>query len=469
MRCRFFLSILILIILFSGTIVFADDENDFGREETVLEKSSEEKNLLLLSDAGWKNYFTVGTEIVVTNLVVYNFCTLILNQSWKKTNPEIMWKNLTSPWLWDTSHFLKNQGAHPYFGNMYFTSARSNGLNFWQSMLMTMAGSFLWENCIEAGNNSLNDFITTSFAGSVVGEVFYRLGNEGAKINPWLGALFNPVGAINSIFTGRKLGTDESHIHSLRFDLGCGMIADKISSSDFVCKRYAPKLFFNAEVVYQNPYGHSTKEFMDQFSAGVGGEISANGYFLRADFDGEFFSVPLYLNQNAESNVGCSFNYDGFYGDSGFLSLNSLGAFFKQKINFGENFFAYGGECDFVFFGVTDNSYIDSKKIVDPWDSTYTFGPQLKLFAEYSSTVAGDFYFGGQCEYLASYGNTPGGKKLSGNFFIFDLDAGYRHKIYKNLGLGVSAEYLKKIRTDAGSGNFGRDFFTASLFVEYGF
>ncbi len=469
MRCRFFLSILILIILFSGTIVFADDENDFGREETVLEKSSEEKNLLLLSDAGWKNYFTVGTEIVVTNLVVYNFCTLILNQSWKKTNPEIMWKNLTSPWLWDTSHFLKNQGAHPYFGNMYFTSARSNGLNFWQSMLMTMAGSFLWENCIEAGNNSLNDFITTSFAGSVVGEVFYRLGNEGAKINPWLGALFNPVGAINSIFTGRKLGTDESHIHSLRFDLGGGMIVDKISSSDFVCKRYAPELFFNAEVVYQNPYGHSTKEFMDQFSAGVGGEISANGYFLRADFDGEFFSVPLYLNQNAESNVGCSFNYDGFYGDSGFLSLNSLGAFFKQKINFGENFFAYGGECDFVFFGVTDNSYIDSKKIVDPWDSTYTFGPQLKLFAEYSSTVAGDFYFGGQCEYLASYGNTPGGKKLSGNFFIFDLDAGYRHKIYKNLGLGVSAEYLKKIRTDAGSGNFGRDFFTASLFVEYGF
>ena len=464
---------LLLILTVSGTFCHADENMNSDSNQPEHEIESEGKNLLLTSDADWKNYVTTATEIIVTNLSVYNFCTLILNQSWMKTNPSIMWKNLTSPWLWDTSGFLKNQAAHPYFGNMYFTVARSNGLNFWQSFLMTAGGSFLWENCIEAGNNSLNDFISTTFAGSVVGEILYRLGNEGARINPWLGALFNPVGSINSILTGRKLGTDKSRIHSMSFDLGGGFFtesAETVNAGTHVLKnRIAPEFFFNAAVTYQDPYGHKTKEFMDQFSADIKGEISSGGYFFKADFDGEFFSAPIYINEKIDSNFGASFNYDLHYSDSSFLSLNSIGAFFKQKINMGKNNFAYGLETDFVFFGVTENIFTQTEKFLEAGTSTYTFGPQLKLHAEYDSPVAGNFDLNASCEYLNSYGNTPGGKSLSGNFLVLDVDASYRHRIVGNFSLGLQTEYQKKIRTDIDSANCSRDFFTASVFAEYGF
>lgn len=466
---RLVIFVLIALILFQSTAVFADEKKSDVSEGNVLEKSGNEKNLLFFSDAGWKNYFTASAEIVVTNLVVYNFCTLILDQSWKKINPEIMWKNFTSPWLWDTSSFLRNQAAHPYFGNMYFTAARSNGLNFWQSFLMTAAGSFLWENCIEAGNNSLNDFITTTFSGAVVGEVLYRLGNEGARIHPLLGALFNPVGGLNSILTGRKLGCEKSSVDSLSFDLGGGLSGEKIESLEsgepFSKSRLSPKLFFAAEIVYQNPYGHRTKEFMDQFTASISGNVFGGGYYLQADLDGEFFSVPLYINQNADSNAGVSMNYDVTYSDSGCLSLNSLGAFFKQKINYGANYFAYGAELGFVFFGVTENCCEQSGAFAKTGDLTYTFGPIGKFYAEFDSPLAGNFYLGTQLEYLNSYGNTPKGKKLSGNFLIFNLDASYVHKVYKIFSLGIRGELSKKIRTDAEPQAYGKDFFAASVFA----
>ncbi len=478
MSRKIVLTVLLAVLLGCNFNVFAETSTEFSGGVSMdsrekISSDGEARNLLFTSDADWKSYFTSSAEIIVMNLSVYNFCTLILDQSWKKPNPSIMWNNLTSPWLWDTSSFIKNQAAHPYFGNMYYTSARSNGLNFLQSLLMTAAGSFLWENCIEAGNNSLNDFLTTTFSGAIVGEVLYRLGNEAARIHPLLGALFNPVGGINSVLTGRKLGTENSSIHSLYFDLGFSADWEKISSVEntqvFEKNRFVPAAYFSAQVVYDNPYGHATKEFMDQFTAEVDGQISAGAYFVKALFDGEFYSVPLNIDENTESNFGASFDYDVFYWDSSFLSLNSVGAFFKSKINFGESFLAYGVQPAFVFFGVTENSYKKSDGFVSAGNATYTFGPEVKMFLEYNSPVVGQFDVNGRFDFLASYGNTPKGKKLEGNFIIISADASYRHKIYKNLYGGIKVDALKKIRVDGEYDECNRGIINSALFLEYRF
>ena len=470
---KFIFSVLILAIAFQGATVFAEEKKSDIIEENVLEKSSGEKNPLLFSSAGWKNYVTAGTEIVVTNLLVYNFCTLILDQSWKKTNPKIMWENFTSPWLWDTSHFLRNQVAHPYFGNIYFTFARSNGLNFLQALLMTHLGSFLYENCIEAGRNSLNDFITTSFAGAITGEVFYRLGNEASRIHPLLGALFNPAGGFNSILTGRKSRTEKSLIENLSFGLGGGFFGETISikkddDSSFA-DRFSPQLYFNASVIYQNPYGHHTKEFLDQFNTKISGQISGNGYFFKGNFDGTFYSWPLYLNQNADSNFGLSLNYDVWYSDSNYLSLNSAGLFFKQRLNLKDLSLGYGLETNFIFLGTIENSYAESGNFFVPENFTYTFGPEAKLFVDLKSPLIGNL--SGLCRlgYLNSYGTISDGKSLEGNFFILQGDLKYAHTIFKNLSLGIGLEVLNKIRIDNNAKYLNQLFFTSSIFVEYGF
>lgn len=468
MKKKFFVTFLIL----SFFIIDIGFCKNVDLPEIDAAKSIEnEKNLLLYSDANWKNFFTSGTEIVLTNLFVYDFCTIILDQSWIKPTPKSMWNNLTSPWLWDTSSFLKNQIAHPYFGNMYFTSARSNGLNFWQSFLMTAAGSFLWENCIESGNNSLNDFITTTFAGAAIGEVLFRLGNEAARIHPLLGALFNPVGGINSILTGRKLGSEKSNIYAMNFDLGFSFAMEDISfgqeNNQNKKSRMLPELNLAANVVYGNPYGHHTKEFMDQFQLSFDGNFFTNSYFIKMNFDSEFYSFPLNTFPNVDSNIGISFDYDFLVSDSDHLSKNSLGAFYKFKYEVEKYLIAFGAQTDFIFFGVTDNIFTDYEGLLDKGKTTYTFGPKTKIFFEYSSPLAGQFYVDGEMDFLFSYGDTFAGKKMSGDFLVLSSEASYKHSIFKNFFGGIKMDFYKKIRLDSNNEIFDRGFFSSSIFLEY--
>ena len=49
--------------------------------------------------------------------------------------PRITWHsighNFEHAFVWDNDNFNCHLFAHPYHGNLYFNSARSNGLNFW--------------------------------------------------------------------------------------------------------------------------------------------------------------------------------------------------------------------------------------------------------------------------------------------------------------------------------------------------
>lgn len=79
---------------------------------------------------------------------------------------------------WDHDKFVFNYVLHPYAGAVYFMSARSNGFNFWQSMLYSAIISDVgWEFGIEAfmERPSYQDMVVTPVIGSLIGEGFYRL------------------------------------------------------------------------------------------------------------------------------------------------------------------------------------------------------------------------------------------------------------------------------------------------------
>lgn len=79
---------------------------------------------------------------------------------------------------WDHDNPIFNYVLHPYAGAAYFMSARSQGFNFWQSMLYSACISTIgWEFGIEAfmERPSYQDLVVTPVVGSVVGELFYRL------------------------------------------------------------------------------------------------------------------------------------------------------------------------------------------------------------------------------------------------------------------------------------------------------
>ena len=112
----------------------------------------------------------------------------------------------------DKDPFNVNQIGHPYQGGIYYGFARSAGLNYWQSLLYTLAGSFLWETYGETTKPSINDYVTTTIGGSFVGEALFRMASlllEGGGESPgfWreLGAaVISPPTAFNRLVFGER-------------------------------------------------------------------------------------------------------------------------------------------------------------------------------------------------------------------------------------------------------------------------
>ena len=86
--------------------------------------------------------------------------------------------NLRSPWVLDSDPFAIDQFLHPYQGSVYHGFARSAGLNYWQSLLYTLAGSALWEIAGETTLPSRNDQIATGIGGTFLGESLFRLASR---------------------------------------------------------------------------------------------------------------------------------------------------------------------------------------------------------------------------------------------------------------------------------------------------
>ncbi len=83
--------------------------------------------------------------------------------------------NLRGPWVVDSDPFQVNQFLHPYQGSMYHGFARSAGLNYWESLGYTFAGSAFWEIFGETTPPSKNDQVNTGIGGSFLGEALFRM------------------------------------------------------------------------------------------------------------------------------------------------------------------------------------------------------------------------------------------------------------------------------------------------------
>ncbi len=78
-------------------------------------------------------------------------------------------------WANDDDSFEVNQFGHPYQGSVYHGFARSAGLSYWESLLYTNAGSFLWETAGETTHPSVNDQVASGVGGSFIGEALFRM------------------------------------------------------------------------------------------------------------------------------------------------------------------------------------------------------------------------------------------------------------------------------------------------------
>jgi hypothetical protein len=137
------------------------------------------------------------------------------------TTPSTIWEHVSRQnWHFDKDSFDVNQFGHPYEGATMFGLARSTGLNFWQSLIYSNVGSFLWEMAGETTRPSINDQITTGNAGSLFGEALFRIAglvleDGGETPRFWheltAAAVSPPTGFNRFVFGDRFKSTFPSH------------------------------------------------------------------------------------------------------------------------------------------------------------------------------------------------------------------------------------------------------------------
>ena len=128
-------------------------------------------------DTQKKRFWLTSAEIIGLNTAIWSYNRFIRPGGGEgfKIGVNSWEENIKNGFEWDDNNFNTNQFAHPYHGNLYFNSARSNNYNFWESIPFTFAGSFTWEYFYETHHPSMNDWIATSVGGFTLGEILYRL------------------------------------------------------------------------------------------------------------------------------------------------------------------------------------------------------------------------------------------------------------------------------------------------------
>lgn len=91
----------------------------------------------------------------------------------------LLWKwkqNVKAGPVWDQDNWVLNWVSHPYFGGIYYMTARSSGFTVLESFgYSAIMSTFFWEYGIEsfAEIPSIQDLIITPVVGSAVGEGFF--------------------------------------------------------------------------------------------------------------------------------------------------------------------------------------------------------------------------------------------------------------------------------------------------------
>jgi len=171
---------------------------------------------LSIKPASAGKYWIAGAEAAGSNVAVWAFFRYAEKESYTRISLKAIEDHLKTGFWWDQDGFLGNQFNHPYHGSVYFNSARSNGLGFWESAAYSLGGSAMWELFMEVEPPSYNDIVNTPVSGIILGEIIHRSTNLildpskrglGRVLREASALLLNPVKGFNRAMSGEMWST----------------------------------------------------------------------------------------------------------------------------------------------------------------------------------------------------------------------------------------------------------------------
>lgn len=272
-----------------------------------------------------KHPWKAAIETFGINVGVLSFDRFVMNADFAKISLNSIRHNIKNGFVWDNDQFSTNLFAHPYHGGLYFNAARSNGLNFWESVPYSFCGSLMWETTCEIEPPAINDLIATTMGGVCIGEVTYRISDliyDDRKrgfprfMREFLGAVVCPIKALNRIITGDAWRVRGSHYKYHDYNripvtfwtsAGYRYLAD--NNTLF---RGEGNPYVNFVLIYGDPFNEKTNKPYDYFTADISFGLSSNQPLITdLHLLGRLWHAPLEQGKDIQSEVGIyqHFNY----------------------------------------------------------------------------------------------------------------------------------------------------------------
>lgn len=290
-------------------------------------------------------------EVVAANAVVWVYDRYIRENG---TNPGFrigfnsFEENIKNGFEWDDNNFSTNQFAHPFHGSLYFNAARSNGMNYWESIPFAWAGSFMWEYFGEVHHPSMNDWIATSMGGNTLGEALHRFSvmltdntasGSGRTWGEVGGTLINPVRGFTRLVTG-----DFNRVHpnppdrfprasAISYRAGLRTVGqDHLWSAD------TTRVFMELAASMGDPFAGDREKPFDSFDFGLQLNFGDKATLGRAQASGLLFASPVMGTEDSRHLIGASQQFDYFNNNAFELGGQSLAASFFSQMKASENF-----------------------------------------------------------------------------------------------------------------------------------
>ncbi len=275
-----------------------------------------------------KNWGHAFGTVVGLNLGIWGFDRFVTKSDFAYINIHTIKNNITKGFVWDNDQMGTNMFLHPYHGNLYYNSARSNGFNFWQSGLFAFAGSSMWELFMENERPSKNDIMATPVGGVAVGEVLYRISDlvlddraTGANRfgREFASFLISPTKAISRILTGdawkrRATSGKQFGIPEVGLEIGLGSHVTELKDNIFD-KGVGLALDINLE--YGDRYATENEHPFDYFTMRTNFNILGSQPFLsQINIMGRLHVIDLVDNNKNFLSLGAYQHFDYFDSDT---------------------------------------------------------------------------------------------------------------------------------------------------------
>jgi len=330
--------IAVLIALYSFNIMGESKIKNQKSNNNKKEQKKEQKKVMDLSYLKWEGYSFVPdkdivdkynpkrplwisfTETFGLNMLLWSYNRYIDQAHHAMISFESMKNNLKHGFDYDADSLMINFWGHPFQGAMYYNTSRTLGHDYLTSMAVTAFGSLQWEFFMEIEPPAINDFIITTMAGSIFGEMFYRLSSliidettTGSEriIRETSAGVFNPGRLLNRLIFTKISRKSKDHVYekepySLNFAFGMNTISDGFNIDVNGKKR---NLIFDFLFIYGYPFGKKTYKPFDYFTLEMMLNLTKNkqpfmgSFLIDSVFYGKRYSfgehkILLSINQN---------------------------------------------------------------------------------------------------------------------------------------------------------------------------